>query len=162
MEFAQWMKRYYDLNNAGNTEYDAEARRGSIEPDFSFAEKPTPKREREKSLPPAAGIFRPKDLQSMSPSMRKAGKLNSSNLLERKANALDDRESTQELKRLYDSLVEVKRTIKTYQKGSAEDKLKLISEIVEGSLKSKLFYRERHQMESIDAIVESNHFTFDG
>ncbi|CAK9253790.1 unnamed protein product [Sphagnum jensenii] len=86
--------------------------------------------------------------------MRKAGRLNVSNVLERMPYSLDDRDSTAELKEFYDNLIEVKRKIKTYQKGSAEDKLKLISEIVDGTLKAKLFYRERHNSESVDAILE--------
>lgn len=45
LEFAQWLKRYYDLNcgDRGNN-YLAEERRGGVQTDFSFAEKSvTPK-----------------------------------------------------------------------------------------------------------------------
>ncbi len=40
LEFAQWLKRYYDLNcgDRGNN-YLAEERRGGLNPDFGFAEK---------------------------------------------------------------------------------------------------------------------------
>ena len=40
LEFAQWLKRYYDLNcgDRGNN-YLAEERRGSMNPDFGFADK---------------------------------------------------------------------------------------------------------------------------
>ena len=40
MEFAQWLKRYYDLNcgDRGNN-YLAEERRGGMNPDFGFADK---------------------------------------------------------------------------------------------------------------------------
>jgi hypothetical protein len=40
LEFAQWLKRYYDLNcgDRGNN-YLAEERRGGNNPDFGFAEK---------------------------------------------------------------------------------------------------------------------------
>lgn len=40
LEFAQWLKRYYDLNcgDRGNN-YLAEERRGGANPDFGFAQK---------------------------------------------------------------------------------------------------------------------------
>ncbi len=40
LEFAQWLKRYYDLNcgDRGNN-YLAEERRGGLNPDFGFADK---------------------------------------------------------------------------------------------------------------------------
>lgn len=40
LEFAQWLKRYFDLNGGGRGDnYSAEEKRGSAQVDFSFAEK---------------------------------------------------------------------------------------------------------------------------
>ena len=40
LEFIQWMKRYYDLNcGERGSNYQADERRGGVEPDFSFADK---------------------------------------------------------------------------------------------------------------------------
>eukprot|EP01017_Pseudomicrothorax_dubius_P022316 TRINITY_DN2410_c0_g1_i2.p1 TRINITY_DN2410_c0_g1~~TRINITY_DN2410_c0_g1_i2.p1 ORF type:complete len:302 (-),score=62.82 TRINITY_DN2410_c0_g1_i2:157-1062(-) len=38
LEFAQWIKKYFDANYASK-EYDPAARRGNLDPDFSFVEK---------------------------------------------------------------------------------------------------------------------------
>eukprot|EP01017_Pseudomicrothorax_dubius_P048951 TRINITY_DN901_c0_g2_i5.p1 TRINITY_DN901_c0_g2~~TRINITY_DN901_c0_g2_i5.p1 ORF type:complete len:238 (-),score=55.61 TRINITY_DN901_c0_g2_i5:117-830(-) len=44
LEFAQWLKRYFDLHCGGRAEaYDAVAKRGGQEPDLSFAEGGKPK-----------------------------------------------------------------------------------------------------------------------
>lgn len=145
------MKRYYDLNHASSKEYDPEARRGAAEPDFSFADKLSPPRERARDL----SRGRSKDILSLSPSMRKVSKLNASSVDPRKR--ANNRNEDDELKKLQKNLLEMKRTIAKNTKMDSDQKLKLISRFIDTSLEYKLFNKIRQDTDrSSEKTLESN------
>ena len=134
------MKRYYDLNKASENGYDPVERRGDVEPDFSFAEKPTPKRRSEKSVPALSkGKIRP--LDSLSPSARR--RPFEISLPEKNLITLESGEAADALAMIYSNLVEVKQTIRGRQQTSPDEKLKKIFDIVDSTLKLKLFKKEK-------------------
>jgi hypothetical protein len=136
------MKRYYDLSG-GAKDYDAAARRGAVEPDFSFADRL-----------PAVHINNPRagekntdksftskrknnnELRSLSPSMKYN---KNSNLLGKKGQI--SKELEDEIKRLQKNLKDIKAFV-LEEKIDDKEKLSMIGEIVEASLQSKLFKRE--------------------
>jgi len=155
LEFAQWMKRYYDLNGGGSKEYDAIMRRGGGEADFGFAEKiptkgdrhekgPTyvaPPEPKEKSIVLNKNKSKDKDMRSYSPSLRNLNKENiKSNLLrDRLQNLRSEKDFDDEVKILQKQLNE----IKLLSLEADNDKMKKILEVASQALTSKLFAKDR-------------------
>jgi len=145
LEFAQWMKRFYDLNNGGK-EYDAVGRRGNVEPDFSFADKtPTVHLNNHKVEKAEGGIKsfskgKNKELRSLSPSMKYNNK--ASNLLGKKLSPSNrNKELEDELKRLYKNLKDMK-ALASDEKSNNNEKIELLNELIDSSLQSKFFKKE--------------------
>lgn len=141
MEFAQWMKRYYDLNG-GLKDYDAAGRRGAVEPDFSFADKlpvvhiNIPKVAEKNTDKSFTSKRNKNELRSLSPSMKYN---KNSNLLGKKGQI--SKELEDEIKRLQKHLKDIKAFVYE-EKIDDKEKLSMIGEIVEVSLQSKLFKKE--------------------
>ena len=143
------MKRYYDLNNAAENEYDPVARRGEVEPDFSFVAQSSPKRRFDKSIQ-ALSKNKNRGLQSLSPSARKGGKAYDY-VVDRNQNSIDMDEKSDALGMIYANLIEVKQTIRGRQKGSPDERLKKIYEIVDSTLRLKLFKKEKAKAKPVIA-----------
>ena len=146
------MKRYYDLNNASNKDYDPENRRGVSDVDFSFSEKITHRHER------SLTTGRSKELKSLSPGMRKFTKVNTSGprLAPRKQSLMvEDKDCLNELARLQANLVEMKQTAINSNKVDAEMKLKHVFGLIELSLKSKLFIKGNDTDRGTENVLES-------
>ena len=111
LEFAQWMKRYFDLNG-GSKEYDAVARRGG-DADFGFAEKSGANRavERDRSQNAREKVSKKKELKSLSPAMQKpiskSPTQHTSNLLSKRS--VKDKETSDEVRKLHRNILEMRK-----------------------------------------------------
>mmetsp|Transcript_31285 Transcript_31285/g.28454 ORF Transcript_31285/g.28454 Transcript_31285/m.28454 type:complete len:178 (+) Transcript_31285:364-897(+) len=144
LEFAQWMKRYYDLKGGCAADYDPTGRRGKdVEPDFSFAEKVTHSNHHKNSNDKSFSKSKNKELRSLSPSVKYNTKR--SNLLGKKIgstnNDQENKEMEDELKRLFKNLVDMRNLT---EDSKAEDKIGKIREIIDISLQSKFFKKENY------------------
>jgi len=150
------MKRYYDLNHGLSKDYDPEARRGNVEPDFSFADKQVgtgsrknnhkviaPTKEKTTTQPTIAYHGRNKDLKSGSPALRD-GTNRSQPMRKRGDLSEENKYSENEAKSLYQNLVSMKKITKD-GKMDDQEKLKKIYELVNLSLKNNLFENERRR-----------------
>jgi RP/EB family microtubule-associated protein len=158
LEFAQWMKRYYDLNGGGSKEYDAIMRRGGVEADFGFADKIPTKEgrhekiavnlsppEKEKSIVLKSNKNKDKDMRSYSPSLRNLNKENiKSNLLRDKlVNLRQEKDFDDDVKILQKQLNEIKLLSLEADSAVVQEKLKKILEVSSQALTSKLFAKDR-------------------
>lgn len=160
IEFAQWMKRYYDLNGGGSKDYDPVARRGEhVVPDFSFADKiinvhrerPDHTTKVEQVVGQAGGPIRrkretsannrpiggTKGIKSHSPGGEKLTKA-PSNLLSK--GSVNNKDLSDEVKKLHKQLLDMRRTLADDENSSS--KIALLTNIVEKSLSNKLFAAE--------------------
>jgi len=150
------MKRYYDLNHGLSKDYDPEARRGHVEPDFSFADKQVgtgsrknnhkiapPQKEKTATTHLTVYQGRNKDLKSGSPALRD-GTNRSQPMRKRGDYSEENKYSENETKSLYQNLVSIKKICKD-SKSDDQEKLKMIYELVNLSLKNSMFEHERRR-----------------
>ena len=157
------MKRYYDINHGGGRDYDPDARRNNVSPDFGFAEKQHPQHHQQhphlqhqpishvrtnvkagnegKSRQPTS-YGRSKELRSMSPSTGNDARKRS-NLAKKRADPSDDsRHNEHEIKTLYQNYVSIKNVIQSNRLDN-EAKLQMIAELADQGMKNKVFENER-------------------
>lgn len=138
----------------GPKDYDAAGRRNGVEPDFSFADKVVPthgggggraaaapvqrEREREKSVGNMR-VAKKKELKSHSPgAMKNAPSYQqSSNLLSKRS--VKDKELSDDIRKIYKALVDMKKTLADDNKTEPNNKLALLTNMVEKSLSNRLF-----------------------
>ena len=149
------MKRYYDLNHGGGRDYDPEARRGNISPDFGFGGERNPhthqvqhqpsrknahKAEEKLAVPTSHG--RNKDLRSFSPSQRDQPK--STSLRNRSDLSDESRLNEYDVASLYQNLMAMKKIVQDTKVDSSE-KIKKMSGLISLSLKCKAFDGEKRK-----------------
>jgi len=151
LEFAQWMKRYYDLNGGASKDYDPITRRNGIEPELGFADKGFKHEKMEKlnNSPPANQPVEKivkekkekKDMRSYSPSTRSLNKDVKSNLLkDRIATLKTEKDLDNELVILQKQLQEIRGAAMENEKSDqVAEKLKKILDYANQALNSRLF-----------------------
>jgi len=162
LEFAQWMKRYYDINHGGGRDYDAESRRHGANVDLAFGEKKAPQvhilnpqpqpsthvrtnakatdQKKTRQLASSNSNGRKEAMRSFSPSN---GSKNRPGLTRKRIDSSDDsRQNEHEIKALYQNLTTIKNVIESHRL-SDDAKLEKLSEIVDNSMKNKMFENER-------------------
>lgn len=149
------MKRYYDLNHGGGRDYDPEARRNGVDPDFAFGEKHPPNQQHQHiqnqpsrknnheskdklAVPTSHG--RNKDPRSFSPSQRGQPK----SLRNRSEVSDDSRLNEHDVESLYQNLMAMKKIVQDTKVDSSE-KIKKMSGLISLSLKSKAFDGEKRR-----------------
>jgi hypothetical protein len=133
------MKRYYDLNNAHAREYDAVARRGKVEPDFSFVDQLAVVHTNHRSGDKSFSKGKSKELRSLSPSMKYGSK--KSNLLGKKLSPGQKSSLEDEIKKLQNNLKNMREHIME-DKMDDKEKLSKVFELIEASLQSKIFKKD--------------------
>jgi len=151
LEFAQWMKRYYDLNNGSTKNYDPVVRRGSGIPDFGFGEKQLTNRGK---MEERSQRRRSKErMRSMGPVLRQSDKKKTDLLLSPKKKSLfKNKETSQEVKGLYEYLKSMKAIIERDNMRES-DKIDKISELVKNSLNLKMFDAERKERKEYREVI---------
>jgi len=173
LEFAQWMKRYWDLNGGAGKDYDPMARRSGVEGDFNFGgEKPVKGGAIQKTEPSKQSSGekaavqlkakpkereRPvdKDIRSYSPSMRNLPK-DGKPLKDRFSNFKTEKEVDSELKSLQRFLQEIKVMSMNQDHQEPADKLKRILDLTHQALSNKLFVKEGAKDKSKNPIEKIN------
>jgi len=158
LEFAQWMKRYYDLNGGAGKDYDAVARRGGAEVDFSFCEKGGGHRQndRDRSQNARDRISKKKELKSLSPAVQKqigrSPHQHSSNLLSKRS--VKDKEISDEIRKLHKNLLDMRKTLFEDDKMDMKEKMAILTNMVEKSLTSKLFMTEKENLDKDEVYMK--------
>ena len=155
------MKRYYDINHGGGRDYDPDARRHNVSPDFGFAEKQIPQHNQhhiqhqptshvktnvkvgnEGKSRQQTSYGRTKELRSMSPSAGNDARKRS-NLVKKRADISDEsRHNEHEIKTLYQNYVSIKNVIQSNRLDS-EAKVEMLTELIDQGMKNKVFESER-------------------
>ena len=170
LEFAQWMKRYYDVNGGANKDYDPVAHRGNARVDFTFGNKPvvasgqTPKIESSKAamLYIRHGDTKDKDIfKSLSPirKMEAKSRLNignvgvgkKSNLIRTKDRAADNDD---DVENLYSYLMRLKGLLEGDEKDK-EKRLGEMGQLVEKGLNLKMFEGQRKEIKVHNVVIDS-------
>jgi len=141
LEFAQWMKRYYDLNNGANKEYDAVGKRNSVAPDFAFGEKQIPMRAARLNEERSASIRRrSKDkFKSVGPPVRREGRTKTDSSIKKSGRSSAVSDTKKDAKTLYEYIMTIKALSEAQNHMNDKEKLQKISEVVKDTLKLKIF-----------------------
>ena len=144
MEFAQWMKRYYDLNNGSNREYDAAGKRNGAPTDFSFGEKQIPMRARLNDERSTSIRKKSKDkYKSVGPPVRREGRTKTDTGIKKSGRSSAVNDSKKDTKTLYEYIMTIKALTEVQNHMDDKEKLQKISDVVKNTLKLKIFDKEK-------------------
>jgi len=138
------MKRYYDLNNGTNREYDPVGKRNGAAPDFSFGEKQIPMRARlndERST----SIRRksPDKFKSVGPPVRREGRGKTDSAVKKSGRSSAVSDTKKDSKTLYEYIMTIKALTEVENHMDDKEKLQKIAEVVKSTLKLKVFDKEK-------------------
>ena len=153
------MKRFYDLNGGANKEYDPVARRGNAAPDFGFGDKQIPTRTKHEEKPVAVRQRSKEKLRSVDPSSRYESKYKAEPAPSKVKGIGVDRETTKDVKSLYQYLMTMKALVEGTNLENAE-KIDKLSELIDSSLKLKVFDADRSSKKEQKEMIGKLLFRF--
>ena len=154
------MKRYYDLNNGANREYDAVAKRHGPT-DFSFGEKQIPMRARMNDERSTSIRKMSKDkFKSVGPSIRREGRGKTDSGIKTSGRSSAVSDTKKESKTLYEYIMTIKALTEVENHMDDKEKLQKIAEVVKSTLKLKLFDKEKEKSAKKDYTDSDSKWLF--
>lgn len=143
------MKRYYDINH-GTKDYDPEARRFGVTPEFGFADKVIPGRGVAKQEDKTTSVrHRSKERINLRHETTKA---RTESMPKKMKAFVSEKEATKEIKSLYQYLLSMKSLVESKDANSGE-KIEKMNGLINDSLKLALFEDMGHPLKGKKEVI---------